>query len=393
MEMPRSRRKALGIALGLCLLLPCTVGATELLSPDDNSGTLSLTADRVIDDDCLAVGSDIDAQARVKGDLSAAGATVTIKGPVQGDLLVGGGTVLLRGAVGDDIRAVGGTVRLSGLVRDNVLLGGGNVTLERTARVGHDAVLVGGQVQVACPIKGNLHLTASEATVTGEIDGDFLADTNILHLGPGALVHGNLIVRSEQEPEIAPGAKVLGRIEHQAPAGTSSRSTTSPGGGSFVGWFMGWVFRFCTLMVLGSLSIVLAPHGTRKVEAALRTAPGRSMTLGFAAFLLIPLAVVALFATVIGIPAGVALMLVYGAILLQSAVTSACGLGAWLRQRLGRPERTILVQLVWGAASLSLVASLPWIGGFVTFLAILGGLGALVLERGHPLPHQKRNVG
>ena len=65
-----------------------------------------------------------------------------VAGRVGGDALVTGGTVDVRGEIGEDVYAAGGDVRVEATVRGNLRAAGGSVSLEPGASVAGNATLV-----------------------------------------------------------------------------------------------------------------------------------------------------------------------------------------------------------------------------------------------------------
>lgn len=363
--------------------------ATEIIRGGSN---VVIPATRTVNDDCAIAGNDVQVRGQVKGDLLAAGRMVTITGAVQGDVMAAGSMVLLRGAVSDDIRAAGETVILSAPVGDNVVLAGNSVTLDASVRVGRDANIGARTVQINGPIQRNLTLSANDATLTSEVGGNVLAEVSHLSLAPTAIVRGDLTVVSEYAPEIALGAKVLGHIYRKQPEreATSWRSPSEGPAKSFGGWLLSLTMSFLGLLVLGTLTLFLAPKGTTRLEETLVKSLGGSLLAGLVALITVPLVAALLMVTIVGIPAGFALLLLYGVVLIEAGVTAACTVGRWLQKRLGRSEGSSYTRLLWGALLLTLLASLPWLGGIFTFLTLLAGLGATVLEIGRPLKIHKK---
>jgi apolipoprotein N-acyltransferase len=55
--------------------------------------------------------------------------------------------------------------------------------------------------------------------------------------------------------------------------------------------------------------------------------------------------------------------------------------GGWLLEPISRPHAAPWLRITAGALLISLLMSLPWIGGITQLLVFLVGFGALVLER------------
>src|SRR2546421_8721481 len=94
------------------------------------------------------------------------------------------------------------------------MLAGGTVTLTSAARVGRDASIAGGKLDLRGPIGRNLRLAASEARLASEVHGSVTAHAERLSLLPGAVVRGNLVVYGPNAPQISPEARVLGRVDY-----------------------------------------------------------------------------------------------------------------------------------------------------------------------------------
>jgi hypothetical protein len=111
---------------------------------------------------------------------------------------------------------------------------------------------------------------------------------------------------------------------------------------------------------------------------------GLSLLAGFVLLVCVPVAVLLLLVTIIGIPVALALLATYLALLPVAYVATAIGAGDWALQR-WQAQRS--AQLPWriGAACLALVvlALLGWVpvlGWVIALLALLAGLGAVVLQ-------------
>jgi len=95
----------------------------------------------------------------------------------------------------------------------------------------------------------------------------------------------------------------------------------------------------------------------------------------------VPLLVVLLAASVVGIPLALVVFAFYCALLLLSGVFVALRIGAFGMALLGRPGASRFARLALGAVLLSFVAALPRVGWIAWLLVPIIGLGALLLER------------
>jgi len=115
----------------------------------------------------------------------------------------------------------------------------------------------------------------------------------------------------------------------------------------------------------------------------LRGDPGIGLLLGFIALVCVPIAAVILAVTIIGIPLALAVLLLYFLMLIVGYAAVGVMLGD---AALGKLRSRDAARVGWrvGAAmsamlALALLTRIPFVGGLVTFAALLAGLGAIVL--------------
>lgn len=326
------------------------------------------------EDDVYMAGANLHIDSETRGDLLAAGGTLALARPVGRDAMLAGGTVDVRAPVGDDLRAAGGTVTVSSAVGDDAVVAGGRVHLAGTGTVGGRAWLAGSEVVIEGRIAGELRAAGGTLALAGAIGGDADLAAQTVELRPGAHVAGNLVYRSPSEARIAPGARVDGevrRIALDAPAvGPAVRAT-------------GGLVALAALALAGIVLYLLFPRFALGAARTLRSAPWRALVVGFASLAAIPVLVILLLASVIGIPLALALLAAYLILLLAGFLVGILSLGdlglsqlapARMHARLG-----IVAALIAALALLWLVRLVPVLGGLATFFVLLFGTGALLL--------------
>jgi hypothetical protein len=108
-----------------------------------------------------------------------------------------------------------------------------------------------------------------------------------------------------------------------------------------------------------------------------------SILIGFIGIVCIPVAVVILLVTVVGIPLAMALLAAYFLLLLFGYASSGVAAGGLALRRLA-PQRSSLGWRVLAAAVcmalIILAGRIPILGGIVVLVALLTGVGALLLQ-------------
>lgn len=331
--------------------------------------------------DRFAAGGRVSVNDSVTGDLIAAGGEVTLNAEVGGDLVVAGGNVRLAGSGSQGLYAAGGSIDIDARIARNARAAGGSVSLGSAGQIAGNATFAGGEVVVRGGVGGYLQAGGGRVYLDGPVGGDVEVAAESIELGPNARIEGRLRYTSQNEISRADGAEVKGGIERLA-SDEAARAKFSrfAGGGLGVTWSLG-------LVVAAALLAGVLPGLASRLGDTLRQRFGWSLLAGFIALVGIPVVALILLATLIGAPLAVAAIAGYLALLLTGYVASGVGAGN-LALRRWRPERAASTAWRIGAAAVGmfvivLLGQLPWLGGVVGIVALLLGMGALLMQLRH----------
>jgi len=216
-------------------------------------------------------------------------------------------------------------------------------------RIWSDAHVPPGKV-----VDGDVVAVFGNVTVEGAVSGNVVAVLGSVHLKPGAKVEGDCVSIGGVLDQ-APGVTINGE---SVQLGFSPFTWGLPGisvllfaivAGWLVSMFVGWIF------------VLLFPTGMLRVATVVERRPAASFFLGLLSVPGFFVAVVLLCITVIGIPLGILLPMVYVVIGYLGQLAATCVLGARLSRR----------SLVNGLMSPLFVGTL--------FVAILLGTGAALM--------------
>lgn len=352
----RTPRSVLLVAL-LVLAIPAVA-----LAQDQLLGGKFRTGDEVVIPSGETVAGDLYASAgtvridgTVEGDLVATGGQVTVAGEVGGDVIAGAGTVTITGRVAGDVRAGAGQVTVDGSIGEDLLVGSGALTISSTGEIGEDLVFGTGNTTLDGRVVGNVLGSTGRYDRAGEVGG-----TEDVRISRG---------REPAAPETA-GDRVLDAVK-----------------------------RFVVLLAVGALLLWLAPWSVKGPAAALRRRPWASLGIGLlgligivVAFFAIVLAMVLLsllfglitlgelvgLAVFTGIVAIVLLLfLVYLTFSFLTHLVVALTLGRLAVRGDTRGQRW--AALAVGILVVVVLTSIPAVGGWVGFLIVVFGLGAILI--------------
>jgi cytoskeletal protein CcmA (bactofilin family) len=316
------------------------------------SASLLSVAPRASAQDVLTAAKTVQVESDVKGDVAAAGGSVTIAGPVEGYVLGAGRSVRIDAPVGNDLWAAGETVDIHDNIGNNAMVAGRLVRLAPGAVVG-----------------GDLRIAADRAVIQGTVNGDVEARADRVIVAPGAIIRGALTVRSPHAPQVSPRAQV-GHVRYKQ---MDDRWTARP-------WPLAWFLTVLALLILGSATTALVPTRTERVAAMLHARLGRSILVGVMAVGFIPIGIVALAITLVGLPLAAVLSAIYVLLLALSAVAVSYRVGEWLLDLAHGTSASQWARMALGALVVSLGVTVPFMGWAVAAAVVIAGAGALALE-------------
>ena len=283
--------------------------------------------------------------------------------------MVAGQQVEVGGEVAGSVRAAGQNVILSGSVGRNGAAGGQTVAVEPGAKFGQDLHVGAAIVDLRGSVGRRADLGAGTASVDAEIGERLYFEGDKLSLGPGARVGGDLVHCCAKKLEIAPGAKIAGETRERAPRERppAERKPRSP--------LVPALLFFLVVFAFGVVGLAAAPRLFGAAANAMSTRPWWNLLVGLLAVVLVPIAGVVVCITVIGIPLGVLVLVLWGAALMFSGVP----VGIWAGRRIVGRARPGAVSpylgLFIGLLALTLLGFLPYLGSITKFLTVLLGMG------------------
>lgn len=359
--------------LGLIVCVPMAASANGTAEAHSGAGNTYLS------------GGEVRAGRPVAADLYAAGGAVIVAEPVAEDAALAGGKVDVMASVGQDLRVAGGKVSVDARIGGDLVAAGGNVVIAPGSSVAGDVMLAGGDVRFAGQAMKDVKLAGGTLVLAGEVRGNARLYGQDIRLEPGANILGDLVYSSKHPLSDQELALVAGNVRREDdPAGRN------------VEFSAGWLHPafFVSMLVCGSILFLVFPNAVSGAEQTMRNAPLRSLALGLALLFALPPVAILFMLTVVGIPIGFGLMLIYPLLLLLGYLCAALFVGHAAAQALKQSGRTGTAWQI-GFLALALVllgiaASIPVLGGMLIFLVALTGMGALVqwlyrrYRHGHP---------
>lgn len=320
------------------------------------------------------------------GDLYITSGNITIDSRIGGDLFMAGGTLTMTGQAADDVAAIGGTINMLGFVGDDMRVAGGQVTINGT--VTGDLLVAGGAVQIlpGAVIGGSVYVVGGQVTINGRVDGDVHATVSSrLVMGSTAHVSGALTYRAPREMELADGATINGTVSY-APVSRMHLNTKTPK--LLIAGVVAALMGVKMLALLGAvvLAVWIWRRQALEVLQEAKEQFGRSALHGAVFMILVPIAIVLLMISFVGIIPGALLALAYGGVMIVTKVLSGMFLGAWVQSA---TQKRSALQVTWvnaigGLVLIELITLIPvlgWLARMAIMLALFGVLATRIQRR------------
>jgi cytoskeletal protein CcmA (bactofilin family) len=353
-----------------------------------------------VNEDIYVFAGNITIEAPVNGDIWCAGGTVTIRDTVYGDLVAAGGTIYLKGAVLDDVRAAGGTLTLSGNIGGDLLVTGGTVMVESNAVVNGSVLASGGSITFDGKTEGFLKIAGGEFALNGSVGRNF--EFNGGNLTLNGTVGGSSVVVA-QRITLGDQAALKGNVRYWTDNGEVNFGSALTDGASasfdtslreqfqrpefkFLGFasFLMVFWYLCAMFILLWLGQWIFGRVVHEAAAKAGSEPVRSLGYGFLYFAAVPVAIVLLLITLVGIPVGLIILFFYLLFLALAHLITALVGAHWIaryRAKEWRPIHLVLVALGLLVA-LKLLVAIPFVGWIASVAAVFIAFGAILDNTG-----------
>jgi hypothetical protein len=337
----------------------------------------------------FAAGDKVHISASIADDVFAVGREITLEGTRARAAFLAGGTIHLKDSTLHDLFILAHEVELLGAIDDDAVIavcpvcpwGSNPLLVGPQARIGDDARLLAGTIEIQGTIGGDLTATARRIVISGTIGGKADLRANEIVIASGARLAGEFVARSPKKPEIATDATVAGPLREIQTEVNIPDPKDLP---RILGWIAAAVAAIVVLgaLLLGALGQLVIPAPLSRAATRMRSELWGCVGRGLAWALILPALAALLFVSLIGIPAGIILTAAYVVLWALASITAAYAIGLWLRSRRAReaPEPHTGGRIGWtllGTLILLVAWVVPLVGWIFGLLALLGGLGAI----------------
>ena len=381
----RILRIAVAATIGLAGIFSLWLGAAS--AQNFRSGnSVNVGSGETIDSSLWVSGRSVDIAGQVNGDVYCAGQNVTVSGTIRGDLLCAAQTIVISGVVTGDVRTAAQNATLNGTVIHNFSSLSQSFNQSSKGNVRGDLSAAANDITVNGPVGRDAALAAQTVFLGSEVGRNVEANTTDLSVGSAAKIKGNLNYTSQNNAHIASGAVVQGKTTKTTPSAQPQKKAAP------VLFRFNLAFGLFALAAAVFTTLILAlffPQALHTVSGHGVRSFWKSLLVGLVAAIVVPAVILVLMITIIGIPLA---LLLLGAWLLVQALAGVFS-AYFLGRIIWRGQRNVLLIMLLGTVLLVLLYFIPVVGFLAFVLAMLLGVGMLLLELNRRRAEPRYTVG
>lgn len=280
--------------------------------------------------------------------------TIIVEGRVTGDVSGVAGNVVIRGGgvVEGNLETAAGNIRIAGTVEGSVSTGAGSVLLTDTGVV-----------------NGDFEVGAGDVRIDGTIQGDAQVGADTIRLGEQASIGGSLTYDGSLEGN---RDAVAGEITRDRTLGGNIATDVQP--------VANWIFTinaFLLNLLFGVALLGLFPTFSTRVADHVENDPLTSGLIGVGTCIAVPILLVVIAITIIGIPSSLVGLLIFLVFAWTGLVYGRFAVGRWLLSFVDIDNKW--AGLLVGLLLAVLLGQIPIVGGILNFAIFVLGVGAVVL--------------
>lgn len=309
----------------------------------------------------------------IEGEAILIGKSITVEKDIKRDLLAAGRQIIISAPVAQDARIAGERVLLNSQINGNATILAGEVILGKIGEVQGNIRVWASKLDLSGKVSGDIVFRGDTLNISGQIDGnaDF-GEIASLIINEGARINGDLKYQAKKPFDI-PDNVVLGKIDYK-PLESAGRSIWRH---INLFWQMVWFFA---ALAVGLILINFFGSRIKQINILMVKKPGKSLLLGLIFAFILPIISVLLFITLIGIPLGMIIfvlwvLLLYAAPILTSVILGKLVVNSLFKDKKRLKQMSMVWFMVIGLLCLKLMFLIPWIGGSIKILTVFWGLG------------------
>ncbi|MBC7764685.1 polymer-forming cytoskeletal protein [Microbacteriaceae bacterium] len=333
----------------------------------DQTSVTTVAKDKTVDGAFYGFSDTVIVNGTVKGDVYCGGQNITINGTVEGDVICAGQSIKLSGTVNGDVRLAGQNVSVDARILGSLSTFGQNIDITKDAIVDQDFNGAGQSVTINGVIKRDVMLGGDRVVVEGSVGRNLDGRYNSLTITSDAKVGGDATFESRNS-SIADGS-VSGETKNTPLPQNDKKAMRGLNVAAAL-------YGFVAMLVFAMILVLLAPGPLNRATGLDIKHFWQSMLIGFAAGIVVPITILFIAFTFVGLPVALFAGITWLAILLLSSPVFSYYIG---RKIMGKSTKNAVLVMLVGALVVLLAMNVPLLGILVWLVAGMAGSGMILI--------------
>lgn len=360
-----------------CLLLMFTLlfissGSVVCAFSSINQETFVFAQDQVHEGDMLLNANKTIINGTIHGDLYVFAQSVQINGTVHGDVIAFAQKTDIRGKIDGNLRAFTQYATVSGSITRNITSFAQQVTITENGIVNGSILTFSETLDLAGKVDKETNGLINHMRIAGILGrGTSLLTVHHLELDATAAVNGNLNYTSPSKASIHPDA-VLSGTEHFSKAEPEEKD-------EWVTFSLILVFMFLiSTIIIWLLLRFLLGNSLNHIHSQFEVKRATTIGYGLVLFVALPIVILILFFSVIGIPIGITLLFSYLILLYVAKIFVGSWAGTRIVKHYNWPIHPIFAEFL-GILALYGLLQIPFVGFILSLGVWIFFLGAIAI--------------
>ena len=357
------------LVFGAILAMPAPVSALDIRG---DRAVVTIGASETVDDTLIVAAETVLIEGTVTGDVVAAARRIEVSGTVEGNLLGFSETVAVSGVVNGAVLGAASSLDFLGsALGGDLWVAGETLRIDDDARIEGNATVASRMTSMDGSVAKDLYAFGETVEVGGTLGQDLEAFAARVRLLGEAQVGGDVRYRTEDEDKlhVADAAQVGGDVQFLGvPEALRDRSPYATG--MFYLWELAWLAGG---FIVGLIFLWLAP-GARSLSLGAGVDALKTSGVGLLTLVGVPIMAVLAGMTLIGLPLSLIVIVAWAVAIYLAQIVVASMVGRMLLNGSDSLAWTLLAGLV----IVTVAVNLPFIGGIISFVLTIVGVGLLL---------------
>ena len=371
--------KRIQLLLTIPVILLSLINLNTCFGTEFRAGENFLLLDTLlIDDDLIIAGGTIKSDATITGDLVSASNRLVQNGIVEGSVIAGAKDIDVLGQVNGSVRGFAQNINVNGNVNRNLLAFCYALNIKPEADIGGDVTAYCGELTLDGKVGKGLRGAMGTLTISGTINGDVSVEADKITLMPTAKILGDFKYRCNKKATIESGALVTGQTlwtreadkekEEEKPAFTAGKVIKE-------------ILFLLALMITGIVVTLIFKKGAHQAKSAVTASFLKSLGWGFVFMVCIPVAIVLLMLSILGIPIAIISLFGYAVLIYVAKIPVATALGGKIIKAFGKQgEPSLIWSMLLGLFILTFLLNIPYLEWLLYIVVLFSGFGAILFS-------------